>query len=273
MMTGSGAGAIDFPWLLDNLRVVQISPVVDEGENEVESDSATEDLIQTFAFEEKALQSVEAFILARYHLYSQVYFHRATRSMEQMLSAFLLKFASESEKGNGAKLSVQFEHPLRQYYASKTPSLNNYLALDDAVVWGAIESTAVGQDGVLKELAVRIRDRKIMKSISIDQVNPTETDVKRREFITESLKDKIGITIFEDRAPLSIYKDSRREAVEPHKRVYIKRNHDKPRDVAALSKPVAALVDGEEILRFYFVNESDRNSVLAIKGGKHDKSE
>src|SRR5262249_1607090 len=83
MMTGSGAAGIDLDWLVDNLRVTTVASEVDEDSDE----PATP--ITTFCFAEKAAQAAEAFILARYYLYSQVYFHRTTRGIEQLLIAFL----------------------------------------------------------------------------------------------------------------------------------------------------------------------------------------
>ena len=273
LMTGSGAGAIDFEWLLDNLRVVQVPSVVEEGESAVaidHSESPTEN-IETFAFEEKALQAVEAFILARYHLYSQVYLHHATRGMEQMISKFLFEFANESARGVAANLAVHEDHPLRAYYAEE-PNISRYLDLDDAVVWSAIEITAERGNGSLKDQAKRIRDRKLMKSVAIDIQNPTAIDKARRRFIDTELLPKMENSIFVDRAPLSIYKDAQLENVKPHKRVYIKRKHEEPVDVARLSKPVQALAAGEEILRYYFLDESVRNSVLKITGERDDET-
>jgi len=267
LMTGSGAGAIDFQWLIDNLRVVHVPSVVEEGESASSGERQADPVekIETFAFEEKALQAVEAFILARYHLYSQVYLHHATRGMEQMISEFLFQFSSESAKGGKTELPVHEDHPLRAYYSGE-PNIRRYLDLDDAVVWSAIEITAERGEGSLKDQARRIRDRKLMKSISIDIQNPTATDRARRRFIDENLSNNLEKTIFMDRAPLSIYKDAQRENVKPHKRVYIKRKFDEAVDVARLSKPVQALAAGEEILRYYFLDESERSRVLAITG-------
>ena len=118
MMTGSGAGAIDLDWLLDNLRVVDARVSSDESPE----DSGGE-TIQVFAFEEKALQAAESFILARFHLYSQVYLHKTTRGIEKMLTAFLLAFSEEAVKGAKADLAVPKDHPLRAYYAKATPDL------------------------------------------------------------------------------------------------------------------------------------------------------
>ncbi len=263
-MTGSGAGAIDFEWLLDNLRVVDVP--VSSGEDAEESQDNT---IQVFAFEEKALQAAETFILARFQLYSQVYLHKTTRGIEQMLTAFLLAFSKEAAKGNKANLAVPEDHPLRKFYSKAKPELEDYFALDDAVVWSAMEISAKNGEGRVKEFADRICSRGIMKGVAIDTVNPQAVDKARREFIVEQFIGEIGKTVFEDRAPLSIYKDPSKETVKPHKRVYIQRKGQKVVDITSLSKPVASLYAEQEILRYYFLNENDRKRVMNITGEDH----
>ena len=264
MMTGSGAGAIDFDWLLDNLRVVEVP--ANSGED---SEEAGKETIQAFAFEEKALQAAESFILARFHLYSQVYLHRTTRGIEQMLTAFLVAFGQEGAKGSKANLAVPKDHPLRAYYSKSTPDLQSYLALDDAVVWSALEITAVKGKGLIRDFAERICSRKILKGVTIDMVNPQPNDIARRKFIDQNMKDEIGKSVFEDRAPLSIYKDPSKETVKPHKRVHIRRDCGKVADITSLSKPIAALYQEQEILRYYFLNENDRRKVLDVTGEIH----
>lgn len=260
LMTGSGAGAIDFDWLLDNLRVVEVTTISGEDTEE------TGDTIQAFAFEEKAMQAAENFILARFHLYSQVYLHKATRGIEQMLSAFLLAFSEEAAKGSKAHLAVPRDHPLRAYYSKATPDLKSYFALDDAVVWSALEISAVKGDGPIRDFAERICSRKILKGVAIDMVNPQPTDIARRKFLDQTMKNDIGKTVFEDRAPLSIYKDPSKESVKPHKKVYVRRDGGKIVDITSLSKPIAALFQEQEILRYYFLNDTDRKKVLSISG-------
>jgi uncharacterized protein len=267
MMTGSGAGAIDLDWLLDNLRVVDARVSIDEGPDD--SDGET---VQVFAFEEKALQSAESYILARFHLYSQVYHHKTTRGIEKMLTAFLLAFSEEAAKGSkadSALLVVPKDHPLRAYYAKPTPNLKCYIGLDDAVVWSALELSAAKGKGPIRDFAARICSRGIMKGVTIDMVNPQPNDIARRRFIDQKMKGELGKTVFEDRAPLSIYKDPSKETVKPHKRVHILREGGRVVDITSLSKPVAALFQEQEILRYYFVNEHDRKAVLNVTGDNH----
>jgi hypothetical protein len=261
MMTGSGAGSIDFEWLLDNLRVVEVPTDADD-----DIDALNSPTVQTFAFEEKALQAVEGFILARFHLYSQVYLHRTTRGIEQMLTKFLTEFAKEAAKGSRAKLPVHKDHPLRAYYAKATPTIESYVALDDAVVWSALEICATNGDGQIREFANRVCSRNILRGIAIDTENPQKADLARRRFIEENFKSEIGVSVFQDKAPLSIYKDPRRENVAPHKRVYIQRAGGRVVDIASLSKPAAALLESQDTLRFYFLNQDDLKKVKAISG-------
>jgi HD superfamily phosphohydrolase len=87
-MTGTGAGAIDLDWLMDNVRVAEIdfSP----------SDSGDDPILKhSFCLEYKARDAAEDFLLARYRLYTNVYFHKTTRGIEQMMSAFFRLIARE----------------------------------------------------------------------------------------------------------------------------------------------------------------------------------
>jgi uncharacterized protein len=108
-----------------------------------------------------------------------------------------------------------------------------------------------------------------MKGLAIDMVNPQPHDFARRKFIDQNMKSELGKSVFEDRAPLSIYKDPSKESVKPHKRVHIRREGGRVVDIASLSKPVAALYQEQEILRYYFVNEKDRKKVQDITGDSH----
>ena len=108
-----------------------------------------------------------------------------------------------------------------------------------------------------------------MKGIAIDMVNRQQHDFDRRSYIDQNLKGELGKTVFEDRAPLSIYKDPSKESVKPHKRVHIRREGGRVVDIASLSKPVAALYQEQEILRYYFICENDRKKVLNITGDSH----
>jgi HD superfamily phosphohydrolase len=186
MMTGSGAGGIDLDWLIDNLRITSVASEVDEDSEEQAAP------ITTFCFAEKAAQAAEAFILARYHLYSQVYFHRTTRGIEQLLTAFLRRLSDLVGRGAAADVCLAADHPLVSFYSSKRPSILGYLALDDTAVWSAVEAATRGSDEELRALAVRLRDRGRLKAIEVATDQPTATDKARRDYIEKNLFGNVG---------------------------------------------------------------------------------
>jgi len=202
-MTGSGAGGIDYEWLIDNLRTTKIS----SGSDAEDGEQPTE-MITTFCFAEKAAQAAEAFILARYHL-PQVYFHHTTRGFQQVLAEFLKRLAAIVHEKKLGTVCLPPDHPLAVYYAADPPSVDHYLALDDTSVWSAIEAATRGADAEIQDLAVRLRDRRRLKAIEIATVNPTSIDKARHQFIQANLSSEIGKTIFVDRAPLMVYDSSR----------------------------------------------------------------
>lgn len=260
LMTGSGAGGIDFDWLRDNLRIAKVRDQVDGPADP----SALE--VETFCFTEKATQAAEAFLLARYHLFSQVYFHKTTRGFEQLLTAFLKRLATLVESGRGTLSGLPQEHGLVKYYASEKPTLDQYAQLDDVVVWSAVTVASNGGDETLRTLSGRLLHRVPMRPVEIDLASPTKVDRARRKKIDELMNADGGKSIFVDRPKLSAYADHRREAVPLHKRVHIQRNDGAVADIATLSGPIASLLKPREILRYYFLDESVREDILAIGG-------
>ena len=260
LMTGSGAGGIDFDWLKDNLRVATV-----RGESEGSNDGAPLE-VETFCFTEKSSQAAEAFLLARYHLFSQVYYHKTTRGFERVLTAFLLKLAVLAKEGRISESAIAPTNPLVAYYSSPTPMLQEYIKLDDMVAWAALEAACSATDIHLRTLSIRLRDRKPMKPIEINVLSPTKLDKARRKKIDDLIEKDGGATIFTDRPKLSVYADHRREAVPLHKRVHIQRNDETVIDIAKLSGPIASLREPQEILRYYFLDESVRKTVTDIGG-------
>lgn len=50
---------------------------------------------------------------------------------------------------------------------------------------------------------------------------------------------------------------------------HIRRDGGRVVDITSLSKPVAALYQEQEILRYYFINQDDRTKVLNVRGDNH----
>jgi HD superfamily phosphohydrolase len=97
LMIGAGAGAIDFDWLMEQVRV---SAIAIEAADPV--DDADQERVPTFCFDMKALPAAEQFLLARYALHEQVYFHKTTRCIEHMIEKLLRRVAESAHQRDRA---------------------------------------------------------------------------------------------------------------------------------------------------------------------------
>lgn len=173
MMTGTGAGAIDFDWLLDNLTVAELDLDAD--------DDTDEDAKRpSFCLKHKAIQAAEIFLLARYHLYTQVYLHKTTRGLEQMMGALLRAVSDEVAKGVHGNFGLEPSHPLIRFFASIPPSVADYVALDDGVIWTAVAQLQLSSDPYISDLAKRLHDRRIYKGLDLEATFGEDSEVQRR---------------------------------------------------------------------------------------------
>ncbi|MFX3680081.1 MAG: HD domain-containing protein [Hyphomicrobiales bacterium] len=118
LMTGAQHGGFDFPWLLANLEVDEVTFATDDEEFA----SA-----QMLILGSKSFQAAEAFVLGLFHLYFAVYFHKATRSAEKMLTALLVRIGALCDNGMQERTGLEPTHPLVAFVNDAT--LGNYLSL------------------------------------------------------------------------------------------------------------------------------------------------
>jgi uncharacterized protein len=156
MMAGTKHSRIDFTWLISNIEVGEVSEGVDE------EFAGTK---KTFVLNPKAFYAAEAYILGLFHLYPTVYFHKATRSAEKMFTYLLLRIHYLIKNNSFDKIGLQNSNPLIQFL--RTPDANTFLCLDDTVIWGSLHELTTAPDEVLRDLSLRLRDRKLLKSIDL----------------------------------------------------------------------------------------------------------
>ncbi len=103
------------------------------------------------------LHTVEAYLLARYFMYWQVYFHPVSRSAEVILKAILQRAKALAAQGH-PPASTHFALPL---LLSNTLTLDTYLALDDTVLFNAFNVWQYGNDKILADLCQRFLNRRL----------------------------------------------------------------------------------------------------------------
>lgn len=252
-MTGTGAGAIDLGWLLDNVRVAMIDFSPPESE-------AAEPIYQhSFCLGHKARDAAEDFLLARYRLYTNVYFHKATRGIEQLVSHLFKLMASElADKGRIDGLRA--DHPLTLFFSDGGETVHNYLQLDDTVVWGAIHDLAVSGTGDTRTTARRLLTRDRPLCLDIQHEFPDDPERQRRLIhrLNSVFAGEIGQSVFRDSMKLSLYGPIGADDERAQKRLMILKPDNELTEITDFRDATIVASSRERSFeRYYFLNEKD----------------
>jgi len=128
------------------------------------------------AFKRNGMHAVEDYVVSRYQMYMQVYFHPASRAMEVLLQNLLkrAKFLYPTQKDYFALSSPN----LIPFFENRV-TLQDYLALDDGVMNTYFQVWMTSPDKILSDLAQRFINRKVFKSIVFSQENEAHLDIMR----------------------------------------------------------------------------------------------
>lgn len=249
LMTGSGQGSFDWAWMMNNLEIDKLTIGGDDEKDPV--------VVDGLILGSKGLKAAEEYLLGRFHLYTQVYMHKATRGAEKMLGALLLRLAEMIADGEFDETGLPTNHPLVLYFGDEGNTLENYLALDDTVVWGGLRLMAHSDDEKLSELSSRLLNRDLYKCLDVGaRAASIGSNVTGRYRLALSEAEKDGqfedIDVLQDRATVSPYKFRDYESPDAFMKVMIRKpdgsgGHD---DVADMSRVVDALRE-EKLFRVY----------------------
>jgi HD superfamily phosphohydrolase len=259
LMTGTGAGAIDFDWIMEHIRVREIE--IDAVDSDAPSDTV---FVQTFCLDSKALPAAEQFLLARYTLNEQVYLHKATRCIEHMIARLLRLLAvwAGSPDTASEKIGLPIDHPLLRFFGAPRPSVDDYLALDDAVITSAFGAMQSAGHADLAGLATRLRNRDLYKTLDMRAFGEDEgKQTQWSRWIDREFKDKIeaGAVIRDPDAVINIYTQIGGDDEKVHKKLHVLDQARGPREITALSKMIETLRIKRQFMRYYFANEVDRD--------------
>lgn len=118
--------------------------------------------------EEKAIYSVEKFLVARRFMYWQVYLHKTVVSAEYMLIHILRRAKILFQQGEKLFASPALEYFLSnnittEDFKNDPINLETFAELDDSDIFGAIKVWQKSSDKVLSTLAKRLMNRKLFK--------------------------------------------------------------------------------------------------------------
>ena len=122
-------------------------------------------------FKYNSVPNIEDYLMSRYHMYYQVYFHPVSRCFEVMLEMIYQRWYELIKSGYQFRTDVSL---LIDVIDKKT--IDAYLKIDDVYVNGCIQQFQYEKDRILSDLATRLFNRKLFNHIdekysSVDQIN------------------------------------------------------------------------------------------------------
>ena len=128
-----------------------------------------------------AAEAVEGYLLARFHMYKQVYLHPASRAAEKMMKSALLRAGRLRREGRDT--GYWPGGPFGQLLKGERLSHPEFATVDDVDVWMAIKAWTSSPDRGLAELASGLNCRRLWKVVDVpaDESQAKEMIAKARE--------------------------------------------------------------------------------------------
>jgi len=192
MMTGAGYGTFDLEWLIHALRIGKVGDHVEVGL----------DL-------DKGLNIAEDFVMARYYMYQNVYFHKTTRCAEQ----FAMKIFARVQQLRSLGHKIEMPYELERLLSAKTLQevlqlYPYYLGLTDYKIWYYIDKWCNSEDLVLSSLCKGLISRDLYKVlVTKDGVESYKNVIDLANRYESESGLPYEYVVFEDDSNSSAYKD------------------------------------------------------------------
>lgn len=128
-------------------------------------------------YKESGVQAIENYILARYHMYWQVYYHPTGKSFEQMLLAICKRVWDLYRQGYQFK-DIGYLEP----FLKGNVSVEDYLKLDEGIIHYYFNRFMEEDDSILKNLCYRFLNRHLFEYCSYktkDDIDAIKQKVKQ----------------------------------------------------------------------------------------------
>jgi len=245
--TGSGYGHYDWYRILNTFEFYE-----------------NEDGMDVLAWPQGAIYAIEEYIFARFYMYTNVYQHKTTRGFEKLLHAAWHR--AKQLHGDGEDAGLVSE--AAQFLDTQTPTIAQYLALEDATMVYQLRKWTCHPDRALSDLARRFLNRDGFAAID-DPVQEADFGEPRTAWesalqkLVEScgysppecyaLRDDLKLTVYDPYMP-----EKEREEQDPYNAIMVRPKPDgTPQEISSLLEKRLGLVTGvrEKQYRYYVPKE------------------
>lgn len=169
LATGVKIGLYDFERILTMLSVYESGAAGGAEPRQLDAQPGSP-ASRRLAVSYRAREAVEGYLMARFHMFKQVYLHKAVRAADKMLEAVLAR--AIWLKQDGWRFRTALDPTLAKLLGGELLSTDEFISLDDTDVWMALKSWRDEPDPVLAKLSAGLLDRDLFKTIDLDVDDP-----------------------------------------------------------------------------------------------------
>ncbi|MBR2680101.1 MAG: HD domain-containing protein [Exiguobacterium sp.] len=189
---------------------------------------------------QSGMHTIEDYIMRRYQMYWQVYLHPATRSSDLLLKAILERAQELYENGYEFNMTPKHFLPI---FERTGMSLEQYLRLDETVVYFYFQEWMEEDDAILADLASRFVNRRLLKYKNFPEANR----VRYMERLRQTM-ETIGLPptyyLLEDQLsqlPYDLYKGQGK-----YEGIYLQMNDGERKEISEVSMLVQSILNSRQ---------------------------
>lgn len=123
----------------------------------------------------KSVHTIENYLMSRYHMYFQVYYHPASRAYELLLEKIYLRIKDLISQEKDLDVNIcEFVNVLID-----DRNVLDYIEIDDAYVNGFVKQLTKSKDDVLNKLSNAFMNRKLFKHIELNKYETIDIDLNK----------------------------------------------------------------------------------------------
>ncbi|MGL5295344.1 MAG: HD domain-containing protein [Culicoidibacterales bacterium] len=164
-------------------------------------------------FKQSGMHAIENYIMSRYHMYWQIYFHPIGRSYELVLSLVVNRIQILRNMGYSFKVEPTLLFTLCDY--GQTIDLATYLLIDENTIYYYMNMFTTEKDEQLSELAYRFLNRQLLQYTN-DMDGTKARQLK--DFCQNYAKDLLPLCILDEplaQQPYHYYQSHHRLGIAP----------------------------------------------------------
>lgn len=195
---------------------------------------------------ESGMHAVEDYLMSRYQMYWQVYFHPVTRSAELILKGIFQRVKALYDMGYPFQT---IHYPMIAIFEGSL-TLEEYLFLDEAVVQTMIKHWSIEADPILSDLCQRFENRRLLKYTTLELMSPEWYAELRDRFVEAGIHPDYYLTVD---SPSDLPYDIYRPGEDAKQPIYLINSREELQEISTKSTVIRSITGKQhgDIYVFY----------------------